>query len=206
VHNPNLTYGSVTDQEGNVYKTIFIGAREWMAENLNSSIYRNGASIPTNLDDIAWSSTTNGAWAYANNEPDNACPYGKLYNWYACMDSRGLCPTGWHIPSLDEWSTLAYATDFAGIALKSVGTIQSGTGLWYESIISGNNNLGFSAIPGGIRNVNGSFGSIGYFGNYWSSSTGGPVYSLVLGYNDPYAFLYDNSMESEGLSVRCLRD
>jgi hypothetical protein len=106
IHNPNLTYGSMTDQEGNVYKTIVIGTQEWMAENLNTSIYRNGDPIPTNLDAATWLATTSGAWAYYNNDASNACPCGKLYNWYTCVDARELCPVGWHVPSDEEWTLL----------------------------------------------------------------------------------------------------
>ena len=106
VHNPDLIYGTMTDQEGNVYKTIVIGTQEWMAENLNTGVYRNGDAIVTDLDNAAWGATTSGAWSYYNNDASFACPYGKLYNWFACTDSRGLCPTGWHVPSDAEWTTL----------------------------------------------------------------------------------------------------
>ena len=99
IHNANCTYGVMTDQEGNVYKTIVIGTQEWMAENLNTSIYRNGDAILTNLDNAIWQNTTSGAWAYNSNDSSYAFPYGKLYNWYACVDARQLCPVGWHVPT-----------------------------------------------------------------------------------------------------------
>jgi uncharacterized protein (TIGR02145 family) len=178
VHNPDLTYGSMTDQEGNVYKTIVIGTQEWMAENLNTSIYRNGDPIPTNLDDAAWSSTTSGAWAYYNNDASNACPYGKLYNWYTCVDARGLCPVGWHVPSDAEWIVL---TDFlggeavAGGKLKSTGTIEAGTGLWYAPNINAINISGFSAPPSGYKAGSNDLVLVGEFnylllnGNWWSA-------------------------------------
>ncbi|MFM2201748.1 MAG: hypothetical protein RL040_948, partial [Bacteroidota bacterium] len=136
VHNPNLTYGSMTDQEGNVYKTIVIGTQEWMAENLNTSIYRNGDVIVANLDEGEWYNTylTNtGSWVYYNNDPTFECPYGKLYNHYATVDSRGLCPSGWQLPSIDEYETLVLflepswngSSSFtAGGDLKSIGNIQ----------------------------------------------------------------------------------
>jgi uncharacterized protein (TIGR02145 family) len=114
IHNPDLTYGSMTDQEGTVYKTIVIGTQEWMAENLNTSIYRNGDAIPTGLTGSQWFNTINtlqGAWAYYQNNVSNACPYGKLYNWFACVDDRQLCPMGWHVPTDPEWTTL---TDYLG--------------------------------------------------------------------------------------------
>ena len=125
VHNPNLTYGNMTDQEGNVYKTIIIGSQEWMAENLKTSVYRNGNAIDNIIDDNQWSSLTSGAWASCINDSQYDCPYGKLYNWFAVADSRYLCPTGWHVPTDDEWTTL---TDYlggeevAGGKMKTTGT------------------------------------------------------------------------------------
>lgn len=207
VHNPNKTYGSMTDQQGNVYKTILIGNQVWMAENLKTSIYRNGDPIPNVTDNEVWSGLSTGAWCFYNNDSAYECPYGKLYNWYACMDSRGLCPQGWHVPSFTDWATLDLSTQYLSERIKSTGTLDSGTGLWYASNINVNNNLGFSAVPGGIRNNgNGVFSLIGYSSNIWSSSIGGPVYSHILEYNNNYTFLYDNTVEKDGLNVRCIKD
>jgi hypothetical protein len=106
VHNPAKTYGSMTDQQGNVYKTIVIGSQEWMAENLKTSIYRNGEAIANVTDDSQWQVLTTGAWCYYNNDNQFNCPHGKLYNWYAVADPRNLCPTGWHVPTDGEWNVL----------------------------------------------------------------------------------------------------
>ncbi len=216
VHNPNLTYGSMTDQEGNVYKTIVIGTQEWMAENLNTSIYRNGDAIATNLDNAAWASTTSGAWAYYNNDASNACPYGKLYNWYTCVDARGLCPAGWHVPSDGEWTVL---TDYfggvsvAGGKLKSTGTIEAETGLWYAPNITATNISGFSAPPSGYKAGSNNFGPVGEFnylhlnGNWWSASQ--QSNSAAWGRGLYYDFQYvrrDFLAKQYGFSVRCLRD
>jgi uncharacterized protein (TIGR02145 family) len=166
IHNPSLTYGSMTDQEGNVYKTIVIGTQEWMAENLNTSIYRNGDAIPTNLDDAAaWLNTTSGAWAYYNSDASYACPYGKLYNWYACVDARQLCPVGWHVPTNAEWSVLTSyldGEDVAGGKMKTTGTIEAATGLWWVPNQSATNSSGFSGAPGGYRNSLGDYNDVGY--------------------------------------------
>jgi uncharacterized protein (TIGR02145 family) len=210
VHNPNLTYGSMTDQEGNVYKTIMIGTQEWMAENLNTSVYRNGDAIPTNLDDAIWQGTTSGAWAYYNNDASYACPYGKLYNWYACVDARQLCPVGWHVPTDAEWTVL---TDFlggeavAGGKMKTTGTIEAATGLWYSPNTGATNSSGFSGAPGGVRFGNGDYGNIGGNGYWWSSSESGSSYAWYRGLsygsdgaNRNYGF------KQVGFSVRCLRD
>ena len=209
IHNPNLSYGTMTDQEGNVYKTIVIGSQEWMAENLNTSIYRNGDAIPTNLDNAAWQSTTSGAWAYNNNDASYACPFGKLYNWYTCVDARQLCPVGWHVPSEAEWRVLIDNYGFGG-QLKTTGTIQAETGLWNTPNTDANNSSGFSGIPGGGRFADGTFQALSYIGYWWSSSE-----ETVVGNGDAYHIeLYDFDgyvsrtigVKSYGYSLRCLRD
>ena len=426
VHNPNLTYGTMTDQEGNVYKTIVIGTQEWMAENLNTSIYRNGDAISTNLSDAEWSrgqwlddfsdndftngsswqgnaenftaengslelndldplttqsllqtsvpitlgenewrffidlgfsgsdnnnarvyfvadgnlqnytasgsagvygyflqfgeagsadvirlyrdnagsitelgsgttsisssfacrvkvtrsmegnwavhtdftggenfvleftatdntntitsgnslglgctytfsnindflfddfyagitiNTQQGAWAYFFNDASYACPYGKLYNWYAVNDSRGLCPVGWHVPSDAEWSTMINFLDpsadggnhnnNAGIAMKSAGTVEGGNGYWYanDSSAEGTNSSGFSGLPGGYRDSNGGYSDVGSNGAWWSSSQGNAydAWYRFLSYFPNVGRSYDSTTRY-GFSVRCLRD
>ena len=212
VHNPDLTYGSMTDQEGNTYKTIVIGTQEWMAENLNTSIYRNGDAIATNLDNAAWASTTSGAWAYYNNDASNACPYGKLYNWYACVDERELCPIGWHLPSDGEWTVL---TDFlggesvAGGKMKSIGTIETGTGFWSSPNANATNTSGYSGMPGGGRFGDGQFSIMGLSGYWWSLSEIQVTTPIVFGLDFNLNFtlvLVGGGDEEIGFSVRCLRD
>jgi uncharacterized protein (TIGR02145 family) len=211
VHNSDLTYGSMTDQEGNVYKTVLIGTQEWMAENLNTSIYRNGDAIPTNLDNATWEVTTSGAWAYYNNDASYACPYGKLYNWYACVDARQLCPVGWHVPTDAEWTVL---TDFlggeavAGGKMKTTGTIEAATGLWYSPNTGATNSSGFSGAPGGYRGIDGDYYNVGYNGLWWSSSEVDTFYAWFrfLFYDDVFALRDDYGYKLLGFSVRCLRD
>jgi hypothetical protein len=106
VHNPTKIYSSVTDQEGNLYKTVVIGTQEWMAENLATSIYSNGDLIATNLSNVDWNSSLSGAWKFYNDNSELNCPNGKLYNYYAVADSRNVCPVNWHVPSNDEWTEL----------------------------------------------------------------------------------------------------
>jgi uncharacterized protein (TIGR02145 family) len=210
IHNPNLTYGSMTDQEGNVYKTIVIGTQEWMAENLNTSIYRNGDAIPTNLNNTAWQNTISGAWAYYNNSAGYACPYGKLYNWYSCVDARQLCPVGWHVPTDAEWTLL---TDYlggesiAGGKMKITGILEATAGLWYSPNYGATNSSGFSGSPGGYRITNGNHTSIGYLGRWWSSSeddASNAWNSRMSSSNDDV--IRGGSIKQYGFSVRCLRD
>ncbi len=113
----DIIYGDgVTDIDGNEYITVIIGDQEWMAENLRVSKYNNGDAIPTDLSDDDWENTTNGAYAIYDHNHEDADginspeemveAYGKLYNWFAVDDSRGLCPEGWSVPSHDDWTEL----------------------------------------------------------------------------------------------------
>jgi uncharacterized protein (TIGR02145 family) len=219
VHNPDLTYGSMNDQEGNVYKTIAIGTQVWMAENLNTSIYRNGDAIATNLDDAAWSTTTSGAWANCNNNENFSCPYGKLYNWYACMDSRKLCPLGWHMPSDLEWNTLINFLDSnasggyfhpntAGGMMKATGTIESNTGVFLSPNLGATNSSGFSASPGGGRLGNGAYYGFGCAVYLWTALdvNFSLARNLSLSCGSDEVFGGGNSNKQAGFSIRCLRD
>jgi uncharacterized protein (TIGR02145 family) len=223
VHNTALTYRSMTDQQGNAYKTIVIGTQEWMAENLNTSIYRNGDAIPTIFSNAAWENTINtqqGAWAYFNHDASYACPYGKLYNWYACADARQLCPVGWHVPTDAEWTELIDylgGESVAGGKMKTTGTSTTATGLWYFPNSCADNSSGFSGIPGALRGYAGEFldigpfGVVGMTGSWWSSSEYDDNSALYrrLSYDaiNVDNLLYDyNPQKLYGFSVRCLRD
>ncbi len=215
VHNPEITYGTMTDQDGNLYKTVIIGTQEWMAENLRTTRYRNGSLIqnyPSNNDWDGTSVSATGAWVYYNNNSAFDCPYGKLYNYYATVDSDGLCPFGWHIPTDAEWSTLINYLDsnanggavnnVAGGKMKSTGTF-----FWSGTNTAGSNISGFSALPGGYRTVLGSYNSIGLFGYYWSNSanTSTTAFNRVMG-NSTANVTRSSASRMEGHSVRCLRD
>jgi uncharacterized protein (TIGR02145 family) len=208
VHNPAKTYGTMTDQQGNVYKTIVIGTQEWMAENLKTTIYRNGNAIANVTGNNQWADLTTGAWCYYNNNSQYDCPYGKLYNWYAVADSRNVCPTGWHVPTDAEWTTL---TSFLGGETVAGGKMKS-TGLqyWFSPNQAATNESGFSGLPGGYRYYGGSysFGSVGSGGDWWSStqSSSPNAWSRGLGYSSGSAGRYDVGSKRAGFSVRCLRD
>jgi uncharacterized protein (TIGR02145 family) len=208
VHNPAKTYGSMTDQEGNVYKTIEIGNQEWMAENLKTSIYRNGEPIATNLTYLEWLNsaiTQIGAWAFYNNISQYDCPYGKLYNWYAVADPRHVCPSGWHEPTDGEWTTL---TDYLGGESVAGGKMKStGFQYWFGSNTDATNESGFSGLPGGSRFSLGEFSNIGVNGIWWSSSENAIAYAWdrSLNYDDANAIRFPPN-KTNGSFVRCLRD
>jgi uncharacterized protein (TIGR02145 family) len=208
VHNPSKTYGTMTDQQGNVYKTILIGAQEWMAENLKTTIYRNGNAIDNVTDNTQWAGLTTGAWASYNNDSQYDCPYGKLYNWYAVANPHNLCPSGWHVPTDVEWNTLI---DYIGGAEIAGGKMKT-TGLQYWITYNNNatNESGFSGLPGGLRFNNGPYDFIGSFGGWWSStalsdSDLGSALSLNNGYENLF-FVDVIAPKQGGESVRCLRD
>ncbi len=212
----------VTDIEGRNYSTIVINGMEWMQENLAVSSYRNGDSIPTGLGDMAWFYATSGAYAIYNNDAANDSTYGKLYNWYAVNDSRGLCPTGWHVPSDAEWTNLIDYLDpnaaggntypnIAGGKMKSTGTIENGDGLWYSPNAQATNESGFSGFPGGLRNYLGIYNSYGHSGFWWSSTEDSDSISDIsawfrrIGSSSSDVDRYREHKRT-GLSVRCVKD
>ena len=206
VHNPNLTYGSITDQDGNVYKTILIGTQEWMAENLKASHYRNGDLIPVVSNNTAWIGLTTGATCFFNNDSStNYCPYGKLYNWYAVEDLRNVCPTGWHVPTEAEYTLL---TNYLAGASVAGGMMKStGTQYWQGTNLDATNESGFSGLPGGYRFTAGTFYNIGYNAHWWSSSLSSSTSplgaSLLSGDGN---VIMGGADKRGGYSVRCLRD
>jgi uncharacterized protein (TIGR02145 family) len=209
VHNTNKTYGSVTDVDGNTYKTIQIGTQTWMAENLKTTKYKNGVSIPNITDNAEWANTTNGASCSYDNNAANDCPYGKLYNWYATTNTNGLCPTGWHVPTDAEWSTL---TTFLGGESVAGGKMKStGTDYWLTPNQDATNSSGFSGLPGGGRgDFNGSiiFVGRGSIRGIWRSTTEVDAtnsWNRYLDHNESKITVgyYDKSI---GASVRCVKD
>jgi uncharacterized protein (TIGR02145 family) len=200
---------TVTDIDGNVYNTVQIGNQCWTQSNLKTSRYRNGDSIPTGLSNSAWENTTSGAYAIYDNDPVNDGLYGKLYNHYAVTDSRGLCPTGWHVPSDAEWNMLQNnltSQSITGGGLKSTVT-QPTIGGWALPNVGATNSLGYSALPGGRRWPNGSFGFIYLHGIWWTST----IFSLSTA-PDRHLNSYNSNVDSHnnnrahGYSIRCLKD
>jgi uncharacterized protein (TIGR02145 family) len=210
--------GGITDIDGNLYKTVVIGEQEWMAENLKVTKYRNGVIIPNLPTAAAWKSTNSGAWINYNNNPDRDEVYGKLYNWYAVADNKGLCPSGWHVPTEEDWIKLLRTIDpfsnpaqgtsgFSGGMMKSSGTLQQGSGVWMFPNAEASNGSGFSGIPGGRRLQDGNFSPLGFDAYWWSSTEGNlfsaPARSLVYGFGVCNRI---NNPKRNGLSVRCVKD
>ncbi len=198
----NISFSQVTDKDGNVYKTVAIGKQIWMAENLNVAQYRNGDPIPEVQDKEEWDNLTTGAWCWYENNSANGTTYGRLYNWYAVNDQRGLAPEGWHVPSSDEWTKL---TDAFGGA-ETAGTNLKTTSGWDDGG-NGDNKSGFSAIPGGYRSHEGFFSNMGRNALFWTStefnSTNVWFRNVIGSIPDVYA---PNYAKDFGLSVRCVKD
>ncbi len=217
--NPALTYGTVTDQDGNTYATITIGTQTWMAENLRSTTYANGDPILNVTGNDQWVNLSTGAWAHYENNASYDVLLGKLYNWYAVADSRNVCPANWHVPSdvewqqLEEWLGMPVAElDAGGI----IGTAQNvggklkttGAGYWTTPNAGASNESGFAGPAGGYRKVfDGGFASLLVVGFWWTAS--GFDASLAISRYIHYDFtgvtrLIDT--KKEGYSVRCVMD
>jgi uncharacterized protein (TIGR02145 family) len=198
--------------DGHTYALVGIGTQCWFKENLRSDNYRNGDAIPGNLTDSQWTSPTSGAQTVYNNDPANLATYGRLYNWYAVNDARGLCPVGFHVPSDSDWMALEMALGMTSAQANGTdwrGTDQ-GTQLKASSSDSppwnGTNSSGFSALPGGFRFGNpGAFTNLGDYGHWWSSSPSGSNAWLrsLSGFSNVNRDDFD---VRNGFSVRCVRD
>ncbi len=198
---------SISDADGNKYKTVQIGTQCWTQSNLKVSKYRNGDNIPTGLSNTIWANTTSGAYAIYNNDPGNEGLYGKLYNQYAVMDTRGLCPTGWHVPTDGEWTileTFLGGSSVAGGALKSTAT-QPTPGGWNSPNGGASNSSGFTALPGGSRVRTGDFGGLDEYGFWWPSFDGSNAWYLLLNFDNGGIYRIPN-YRTYGCSVRCLKD
>jgi uncharacterized protein (TIGR02145 family) len=202
--NPDLAYGSVRDIDGNAYATIQIGKQVWMAENLRTTRYRDGSTIPNVTGNTAWEQLNSGAWCNYDNSPVNDTTYGKLYNWYAAANPL-ICPQGWHVPTDAEWTVL---TCYLGGLQVAGGKMKStGTQYWDAPNTGATNESGFSGLPGGFRHRGGSFYHLGDHGGWWSA-TESADYAWGRGLNAEDAAVTRHSLNEKirGLCLRCVRD
>jgi uncharacterized protein (TIGR02145 family) len=196
------THGSVTDIDGNVYKTITIGTQKWMGENLKTTKYSDGSNIPECYNGLSWSNQTTGVYCWCNNEVNSI--YGALYNGYTVMDSRNLCPTGWHVPTDAEWTTLA---NYLGGASVAGGKLkETGFAHWLWPNTDATNEIGFDALPGGDRFPDGTFYYIKKYGFFWTSTLDDGF--LVVHYTlYDWSNIFKNAYyQKHGFSVRCMKD
>ena len=202
-----LITGTVTDYDGNVYQTVKIGDQWWMAENLNVTHYSNGDPIPYITVNAEWANLTTGAYCYYDNNSIYAADYGALYNWYAVNDSRNIAPTGWHVPTSNEWLILINylgGDDVAGGKLKETGTT-----FWNSPNTGANNESGFNARPGGLHQDNGYFGyNIGLNAFFWSTqkATYDWAWYRKMSYDEAAVQRLSIYPQSGGMSIRCVKN
>lgn len=204
IFNPDKTYGTLTDQEGNIYKTINIGNQTWMAENLRTTIYRNGEAIPRVKGNSEWSYLSTGAFCNFNSteDIDTIATFGRLYNWYTIADSRKLAPNGWHVPTDEEWTTLI--NFLGGDSIAGGKMKEKEAPHWINPDPNATNESGFTALPAGIRDPEGNY----YYNcNFWSSTQADNIaaWDRYLSIGEDGCMRYTPN-KSYGFSVRCVKD
>ncbi len=204
----------VTDIDGNVYPVVLIGEQEWLGENLRVTRYRNGDHIPGIISGNEWYQAEHGAYSkYDGADLGSTAIYGKLYNWYAVTDKRGLCPSGWHVPADSEWKQLEIylgltpgeADEYGARGTDEGGKLKKqGTEYWNSPNEGATNETGFSALPGGYV---GGFYFIGLFGSWWTATEIHELnaWSRLLDHYTAKIYRLSND-KREGFSVRCVRD
>lgn len=200
-----LFSGCANTIDRNAYKTVRIDSQDWMTQNLNVGSFRNGDPIPEARSEEEWQKAGHDgspAWCYYENKPENGSKYGRLYNWYAITDIRGLAPAGWHISSDAEWRN---TTDFLG-GEDAAGTKMKSSSGW-DKDGNGTNESGFTGLPGGCRDLNGRFGYVENIGYWWSSTEKDSALAWYRCIDrSPYYVYRTNYYKQNGLSVRCIRD
>lgn len=215
--NPNLVYGTTTDIDGNIYKTITIGNQTWLAENLRTTKYRNGEIIGTTTPagkDISLESTPKYQWPCGGDEA-NVNIYGRLYTWYSVVDSRNIAPSGWHVATDAEWVTLLnFVNTNMGYSLTIAKALASGIA-WNNYFENGaigknrflNNSSGFSAVASGARSNAGVFYDRNVYGHYFTSTEHSSTHASIFSFHHKESFLRNyGSYKTYGLSVRCVKD
>lgn len=204
----NILAEKTADIEGGTNKTVTIGNQVWMQENLNVTKFRNGDIIRQAQTNEEWNDAgANGeaVWCYYNNDPVHGKKYGKLYNWFAVHDPRGLAPLGWHIPTDKEW---AMAVSALGGEIIAGGKMKyNGISQWQSPNVGGDNSSNFNALPSGMRGIGGKFNFIGESGYFWTRSEYSPSTAWYRVINHHLPTVVRSSEEKvDGLSVRCIAD
>lgn len=197
--------GVVTDIDGNSYRTVRIGNQWWMAENLKTTRYNDGTVIPLVEDNFTWRGLTTGAYCWYDNISEYKNVYGHLYNWYT-LNTGSLCPTGWHTPGYDEWTTFV---EFLGGVEGASGELkETGTTHWLSPNKGATNKTGFTALPGGYRHALGPYQEIGAGGYWWlaTETSDGNAWGVNMVFTDDYLYEDMNYEKIWGFSVRCIKN
>jgi uncharacterized protein (TIGR02145 family) len=194
----------VTDIDRNTYSIVKAGSKIWTGENLDVTHFQNGDSIPEVKDPKEWALLKTAAWCYNDNKKENGKIYGKLYNWYAVSDPRGIAPKGWHVATDSEWNALS---DELGGAAVAGGALKANR-LWKESKGDGDNESGLAVLPGGARRDNdGWFMPPGEYSRLWSSTEASAkgAWSRSIGYFDT-VLRRGEANKKIGFYLRCVKD
>lgn len=199
---------SISDFDGNVYTTVKINQQIWLGQNLNTSHFRNGDPIPEVKTDEEWEKAGNEqkpAWCYYEYNLDQGKTYGKLYNWYAVNDKRGLAPKGYHIPTVQDWNTMS---SYLGGGEKAGGQLkEKGMAHWKSPNTEATNSSGWNGLPGGLNYSFGTFVGVGNTGYWWTSVENGEVTANVYSLSFENSTLFDLFLnKGVGLSIRCIKD
>ena len=202
----SLTMPTITcDVDGNDYKIVTIGNQVWFAENLKTSRYKDGTPIPLEMDSLSWTGLTSGAYTHQANQNTNDEKYGKLYNFYAVIDSNGLCPEGWKVPSMSDYQVLinSIGTSLtAGGKLKEVGTIN-----WSSPNTDATNEYRFRDVPGGQRDEGSNFFDFSFNSYLWTNTPAniddGEFY---ISYHNNGNLTNLSADKRSGFSVRCIKE
>lgn len=200
----NLTPGTVTDIDGNTYPTILINKQEWMAANLKTKTYANGSAIKYHSAIESWKIGEAGSTFYDDDSVSYNTTYGRLYNYSAVTNEKNICPSGWHVPTQEEWEELF---EFLGGAENAGAMLKSeNTATWIDTT-GATNAARFNAEPGGLRDDNGKYFNRRYFAYYWTStsSDSNKGVGINLSYTSEGAGTFESSNTS-GFSVRCVKD
>jgi uncharacterized protein (TIGR02145 family) len=196
---------TITDIDGNIYHAVTIGTQVWMVENLKTTRYNDGSSIPYVEDPDAWIGLTSAGYSWPEDDPSNITPYGAMYNWYA-VNTGKLAPTGWHVPTNADWTTLinfAGGEATAGGKLKAMGTLY-----WAPPNTGATDAYGFSALPAGYRSVvNGTWVDFNYYALFWSATDQNGNVGRIRLQNDSDSLNFQQiGLYTYGFSVRCIKN
>jgi len=204
---------AIRDIDGNVYTSVTIITQVWLVENLKTTRYNNGDTIGTTIPatlDISSEDSARYQWPYEGLYGSVAV-YGRLYTWFVANDPRGICPVGWHVPSMQQWIALRYPYDIPYGTVIGSELMESGAAHWSRSDITGTNETGFSAVPGGFRSPDGTFSGLSQLGEYWSSDESAQEeysipYPIPITSNYMETPYHDLELKSTGFSIRCIKD